>query len=38
MEKQYIEVVSNCCGAPLLPIETDICAQCFEHCDLIELI
>ena len=28
-----MNIVSNCCGAPLFPIETDICSQCYEHCD-----
>ena len=28
-----MEIVSNCCGAPLLHIESDICSQCLEHCD-----
>jgi len=38
MKQEFIEIVSNCCGASLLPIETDICNQCLEHCDPIELI
>ena len=29
--------VSNCCSAPLLPIETDICSYCYEHCDPINI-
>lgn len=27
------EIVSNCCGASLLDLETEICSQCFEHCE-----
>ena len=27
------EIVSNCCGASLLNLETEICAQCLEHCE-----
>lgn len=42
-EREYIrhniteeeeETVSNCCGASLLDIESDICSDCFEHCDV----
>jgi len=29
-------VVSNCCGAPLVPIETEICSECYEHCEAID--
>ena len=40
-EREYIrhntteenETVSNCCGAPLLDFESDICSDCLEHCD-----
>ena len=28
------ETVSNCCGAPLWHTESDICSDCFEHCDV----
>ena len=31
------EIVSNCCGAPLVPIETEICSDCYEHCEAIKL-
>lgn len=31
------EIVSNCCGAPLVPIETEICSDCYEHCEAVEL-
>lgn len=27
----WYEVVSNCCGAPI--IDSDICSKCKEHCD-----
>ena len=30
------QVVSNCCGAPLVPIETEICSECYEHCEAVE--
>ena len=30
------QVVSNCCGAPLVPIETEICSECYEHCEAIQ--
>ena len=29
-------VVSDCCSAPLLELEIDICSSCLEHCDVIE--
>ena len=41
-EREYIgynritepDAVSNCCGASLLDLESDICSDCFEHCDV----
>jgi hypothetical protein len=27
------EIVSNCCGAKLLKIESSMCSNCKEHCD-----
>ncbi len=27
------EIVSNCCGASLWHTESEICSQCFEHCE-----
>ena len=41
-EREYIrhntteenETVSNCCGASLLDLESDICSDCLEHCDV----
>ena len=29
--KEYMEEVSNCCYAPIIP-ETDFCSKCHEHC------
>tara|TARA_R110000787_G_scaffold46805_1_gene113599 strand:+ start:111 stop:350 length:240 start_codon:yes stop_codon:yes gene_type:complete len=26
-------IVSNCCGAKLLEIETEVCTYCKEHCE-----
>ena len=31
------EIISNCCGASLLDLESDICSDCLEHCD-VEII
>ena len=31
------EIVSNCCSATLLDLESDLCSQCLEHCDPINL-
>ena len=28
--------VSNCCDAPLIAIEIDVCSKCMEHCEAIE--
>lgn len=33
-EEEEEETVSNCCSAPLLDFESDICSQCLEHCDI----
>lgn len=32
-----MEIVSNCCSAPLVPIETEICSECYEHCEAVEI-
>jgi hypothetical protein len=29
-------VVSDCCCAPLLELETPICSECGEHCSELE--
>ncbi len=34
---EFKEIVSNCCGADLLHLESDICSQCLEHCEPEEL-
>lgn len=31
-----IEKRSECCGALLLKLETPMCSDCKEHCDVIE--
>ena len=31
------EIVSNCCGASLWHTVSDICSECFEHCE-VEII
>lgn len=33
IEEEEKETVSNCCSAPLLDFESDICSDCLEHCD-----
>ena len=32
-----METISNCCGATLWHTESEICSQCLEHCDPINL-
>ena len=32
-----MEIISNCCGAPLHYIYEDLCGECLEHCDPINL-
>ena len=32
-----MEIVSNCCGAPRWLDETDICSDCKEHADFIDI-
>lgn len=27
---------SDCCGAPLYDLETEICSKCKEHCESID--
>jgi hypothetical protein len=31
------EPLSDCCGAELLNLETPICSECREHCDIFEV-
>jgi len=31
------EPLSDCCGAELLDMETPICSECREHCDIFEI-
>ena len=31
------EIVSNCCGASLHYIYEDLCGDCLEHCEPIEI-
>ena len=35
-EQDMNEPVSNCCGAPVCE-ESDICCECKEHCDVIDV-
>lgn len=32
-----MEIVSSCCFKPLVPIETEICSECYEHCDPVTI-
>ena len=36
MHDEDSDTVSNCCSAPIYE-DTDICSDCKEHCDSIEL-
>jgi len=31
--KINMEIISDCCGASLLDLESDICSDCLEHCE-----
>lgn len=37
IEEEEKEIVSNCCGASLNYIYEDLCGQCLEHCEPIEI-
>ena len=28
-------MVSNCCGASIVPESIDVCSDCKEHCDVV---
>ena len=31
------QLVSNCCGEPIVPDTTDICSHCYEHSDVLTI-
>jgi len=28
-----MKILSDCCSAPLFPVETDICSKCYQVCE-----
>jgi hypothetical protein len=32
-----MEILSDCCGAILFPVEADICTKCYKPCEAIEI-
>ena len=36
-EQDMGELVSNCCGEPIIEEPIDVCSNCREHCKVVEM-
>jgi len=36
-DQEMGELVSNCCGEPIIEESINVCSACREHCEVVEL-